>query len=165
MCINTRTSWCETFCSPPIPLYNSLCMFSNTGHTVCVSGAAWTHTPPRTFTSPEPSDVSSPHITLVIYDCRSVFLCVSTYQCQLCSATGGRRRVRGDWVKGEAVVRLCVEGGRVGLLIPALCLPWQGGGPTPVRCWNRPGPYSPPCWFGAGHDTAADQGSSSHPGV
>lgn len=34
---------------------------------------------------------------------------------------------------GEAVVRLCVEGGRVGLLIPALCLPWQGGGPTPVR--------------------------------
>lgn len=151
------------FYPPPISVYNTQCVFSYTGLTVCVSGDTCTHTDDWVFFS-RGIRRALPHIPLVIHECWSVFLCVHTYQCPLCSAAEGLRRASGEWVEGKVVVSRVRVGGH--LWMPTTCLPWQGRtpwGPAPVRCLNRLGPYCPPPQLGAEHTTAAKRGSSIHP--
>lgn len=133
-----------------ISLYKSLCVFSNTGLTVCVNTDICTHTPMRfPYQGHWTWAPTHPLGDLWVLVCVSVCVCAH-YQCQLCSSAEGLWRIGGEWVE--------VGGGKGrGFTLFTLA------GPAPVRCWNRPRPHCPPPQLGAEHTTAAEQGSSSHP--
>lgn len=115
-----------------ISLYKSLCVFSNTGLTVCVSADICTHTPMR-FLYQGHRTCAPTHPPGDLW----VFVCVS-----VCINVNSVLPLRDSEGLEESGWRWEVVSPPLDLWMPA-CLPWQVApkGPTPVRCWNRPGPY------------------------
>lgn len=161
-CTNTPISTCECdfFFPPPIWLHKSLCVFSNTGLTVCVSVYICTHTH-FLYQGHQTCAPTHPLHDLWVSVCVSVCVCLSMSTLFCCWGT------LAGW--GEWVEWVGVEGGeplldaRLVFTLAVLHHPHPPQDPAPVRCWNRWRPYCPPPQLGAEHTTVAEQGSNDHP--